>query len=229
MEVVTPFPMSVSKPSEVTFGCFITFEGNEGSGKSTQIERLRGRLEGLGYEVVWVREPGGTSLGEVLRDLLKHPPPGVCMGPSAELLLMNASRAQLVQEVIRPALLQGKVVLCDRFLHSTLAYQGYGRGLDLVRVERAIDLAVGETRPTKTLLLDISVELSVRRCHERGGEGGADRFEKADREFFLRVEQGYRAMAAADPEGISVIDASQSMEAVEACVWEACRGILPVG
>src|ERR1044071_10342188 len=123
-------------------GLFITFEGTEGSGKSTQIKRLANRIAALGHEVVVLREPGGTPIGEEIRHLLKHSAANDAMTPEAELLLMNAARAQLVREVIRPALDAGKVVLCDRFFDSTLVYQGHGRGLDLKDVRRITDFAI---------------------------------------------------------------------------------------
>ena len=148
-------------------GSFITFEGIEGCGKSTQIERLAKRLAKLEKNVVQLREPGGTAIGEAIRETVKHPPGDNPISPDTELLLMNASRAQLVQQVIRPALANDCVVLCDRFYDSSLAYQGYGRGLDLAKVQRAIDLAVGETKPDITLLLDIPLEVSTDRVARR--------------------------------------------------------------
>src|ERR1035437_5474441 len=133
-------------------GAFITFEGTEGSGKTTQISRLAERLRAMGQRVRTLREPGGTPIGEEIRHTLKHSPANHAMTPEAELLLMNASRAQLVREVIRPALATGEVVLCDRFYDSPTAYQGYGRQLDLQMVRNMVDVAVGETRPDLTLL-----------------------------------------------------------------------------
>src|SRR5216684_3554857 len=135
-------------------GLFITFEGNEGSGKSTQVASLTARLESLGHKVRVLREPGGTPIGEEIRHTLKHSKDNAAMTPEAELLLMNASRAQLVREVIRPALAAGEIVLSDRFYDSTTAYQGHGRALDLKMVEAVVNFAVGETRPHLTLLLD---------------------------------------------------------------------------
>ena len=134
---------------------FITFEGTEGGGKSTQIQLLAERLRSAGCVVRVLREPGGTPIGEEIRHTLKHSEANHAMTSEAELLLMNASRAQLVREVIRPALAAGEVVLCDRFHDSTTAYQGYGRQLDLGRVAAVIDFAVGETRPDVTWLLDV--------------------------------------------------------------------------
>src|SRR5579885_1687032 len=134
-------------------GLLITFEGSEGCGKSTQIALLAERLRGLGFTVKLVREPGGTPIGEEIRHTLKHSQQNKAMTAEAELLLMCASRAQLVREVIRPALAAGEIVLCDRFYDSTAAYQGYGRGLDLSVIQQMTDFAVGETRPHLTLLL----------------------------------------------------------------------------
>src|SRR5436190_7994223 len=188
-------------------GVFITFEGTEGGGKSTQITRLAERLTGLGRIVRTLREPGGTPIGEEIRHTLKHSKENVAMTAEAELLLMNASRAQLVREVIRPALAAGEIVLCDRFYDSTVAYQGYGRQLDLKIVQTLIDFAVGETRPDLTLLLMVPVAISEARRLERqtsflslpqkpsGGPGAVplrfdaplrDRMEEADRKFFER-------------------------------------------
>src|SRR6266550_8470585 len=144
-------------------GLFITFEGTEGSGKSTQISRLAERLRGMGRTVRTLREPGGTPIGEEIRHTLKHSAQNEAMTAETELLLMNASRAQLVREVIRPALAAGEIVVCDRFYDSTTAYQGYGRELDLNTVQAVINFAVGETRPDLTLLLHIDPDLSETR------------------------------------------------------------------
>ncbi len=196
-------------------GLFITFEGTEGGGKSTQIARLAERLTALNLKVRQMREPGGTPIGEEIRHLLKHSEANHAMAPETELLLMNASRAQLVREVIRPALAAGEVVLCDRFYDSTVAYQGYGRGLDLTHVQSVIDFAIGETKPDLTLLLHVPVAVSETRRSLRGEEQ-RDRFEEADREFFLRVEAGYEAIAKAEPNRVKIVDATQSIEAVGA-------------
>src|SRR5215469_16443734 len=144
-------------------GLFITFEGTEGCGKSTQIELLGRQLRTMGHRVRALREPGGTSIGEEIRHTLKHSKSNAAMTAEAELLLMNASRAQLVREVIRPALAAGEIVLSDRFYDSTTAYQGYGRQLDLKMVKAIIDAAVGETRPDLTLLFHISHEAAEER------------------------------------------------------------------
>src|SRR5215831_21156078 len=148
-------------------GAFITFEGTEGCGKSTQIKLLAERLQMLGHRVRTLREPGGTLVGEEIRHTLKHSPNNHAMTAEAELLLMNASRAQLVREIIRPALAAGEIVLSDRFYDSTTAYQGYGRQLDLDKVKAVIDFAVGETRPNLTLLLTVPHEVSQERLLHR--------------------------------------------------------------
>ena len=191
-------------------GSFITFEGIEGCGKSTQIERLARRLAKLEKNVVQLREPGGTAIGEAIRETVKHPPGDNPISPDTELLLMNASRAQLVQQVIRPALAKGRVVLCDRFYDSSLAYQGYGRGLDLAKVQRAIDLAVGETKPDITLLLDIPLEVSTDRVARRQSETGEsnDQFDRSGDHFFQRVLDGFHALAEAEPQRYRIINAN---------------------
>ena len=202
-------------------GYFISFEGTEGCGKSTHIKKLATWLEKEGHTVRTLREPGGTESGEEIRELLKHGPDN--LAPEAELLLMNASRAQLVREIIRPALAAGEVVLCDRFFDSTTIYQGAGRGLDSVHVQAVIDFAVGETRPDLTLLLEIPLEISEKR---RAKRSGSDRFESADREFFKRIEAGYTALAEAEPDRIQVIDASRPLEIVQADILIAVSAAL---
>jgi dTMP kinase len=205
-------------------GLFITFEGTEGSGKTTQISRLAERLRSTGHKVRSLREPGGTPIGEEIRHTLKHSPANHAMTPEAELLLMNASRAQIVREVIRPALQDGEVVLCDRFYDSTTAYQGYGRQLDLRMVKNIIDVAVGDTRPDLTLLFVIPAALSEARRLARQPTLPLtikrDRFEEADQSFFNRVAQGYQAIAAADPQRVRQLDASGTVAELEATVWK---------
>jgi dTMP kinase len=230
-------------------GLFITFEGTEGCGKSTQISLLVERLHSLGYAAHALREPGGTPIGEEIRHTLKHSEDNVAMTPEAELLLMNASRAQLVREVIRPALAAGEMVLCDRFYDSTLAYQGYGRQLDLKVVKAVIDIAVGDTRPDLTLLMQVSPEVSEQRRATRrdamlldvrphGGrvrgpaklpfsEPLRDRMEEADRSFFERVARGYEAIASAEPQRVRFVDASGTIEAVSAAIWDLVQPMLP--
>ena len=203
-------------------GLFITFEGNEGSGKSTQISLLADRLRFMGRTVRTLREPGGTPIGEEIRHTLKHSKVNHAMTPEAELLLMNASRAQLVREVIRPALAHGEIVLCDRFYDSTTAYQGYGRRLDLRMVQQIIEVAVGDTRPDLTLLLMVSQEISELRRLARQSTLPfmlRDRMEEADRAFFERVVSGYQAIAAAEPHRVRCIPAIGSVDQLKEAIW----------
>jgi dTMP kinase len=213
----------------MTKGLFITFEGSEGCGKSTQVELLARRLRLFGHRVRTLREPGGTPIGEEIRHTLKHSQQNHAMTPEAELLLMNASRAQLVREVIRPALEAGEIVLCDRFYDSTTAYQGYGRELDLQMVKAVIDVAVGETRPNLTLLLTVSAEIAEMRRAMRQATLPfmRDRIEEADKKFFERVVMGYESIAAAEKNRVRVLDASGSTENVCAKIWEAVEPALP--
>ena len=207
-------------------GLFITFEGTEGGGKSTQIQLLVEKIRAQGGVVRLLREPGGTPIGEEVRHTLKHSPNNGAMTPEAELLLMNASRAQLVREIIRPALEDGEIILCDRFYDSTTAYQGYGRELDLEKVRAVIDFAVGETRPDLTFLLHVPIAVSEARRQARTVEHGRDRFEEAAREFFQRVEIGYQAIAAAEPQRIRVVDATRSIPEVQAEIWRIVEHLL---
>jgi dTMP kinase len=203
-------------------GLFITFEGTEGSGKSTQIDILAQRLHAGGLAVRRFREPGGTPIGEEIRHTLKHSTVNHAMTAETELLLMNASRAQLVGEAIRPALAAGAIVLCDRFYDSTVAYQGHGRGLDPVMVRKIIDCAVGRTRPDLTFLLLVPVKVSEERRRARllpGLEMVRDRMEEADRSFFERVEAGYKKLAAEEPDRVRSIDATASPEEVSREIW----------
>jgi dTMP kinase len=208
---------------------FITFEGTEGSGKSTQISLLAEHLRSLGHTVRTIREPGGTPIGEEIRHTLKHSAANQAMTPEAELLLMNASRAQIVREVIRPALAAGEIVLCDRFYDSTTAYQGHGRGLDLAIVKAVIDFAVGDTRPDLTLLLLVSHDVSEERRLARQATLPfmRDRIEEADRGFFKRVAKGYQAIAKAEPERVRTIDASGKVDTIRQAIWKLVEPLLP--
>ena len=210
-------------------GQFITFEGTEGCGKSTQIELLARRLRDLSHRVHTLREPGGTPVGEEIRHTLKHSKANVAMTPETELLLVNASRAQLVREIIRPALAVGEIVLCDRFYDSTTTYQGYGRGLDLALVRSVIDFAVGDTRPNLTLLLHVTPEVSAERLLSRQSilPFIRDRMEEGDTNFFARVAKGYEAIAAAEPDRVRVVDGTGSIEVVSARIWECVQPVLP--
>lgn len=209
-------------------GLFITFEGNEGSGKSTQIALLAARLQKMGHRVRTLREPGGTPIGEEIRHTLKHSTNNQAMTAEAELLLMNASRAQLVREVIRPALDAGEIVLCDRFYDSTTAYQGYGRQLDLKQVEAIVRFAVGDTHPDLTLLLLVPDTTSQSRRASRQAREPLlrDRIEEANDEFFQRVVQGYKAIAQREPHRVKQIDGTGDMPQVEARIWDVLTPVL---
>ncbi len=172
-------------------GTFITFEGGEGTGKSTQIRLLAERLEAAGLTVRALREPGGTVVGEAVRRILLDPDHAE-LGVSTEILLYEASRAQLVDEVIRPALEAGEVVLCDRFFDSTTAYQGYARGIDLARIDALNAAATGGLVPDRTLVLDIDPAIGIRRATAES----ADRLEAEDLGFHVRVRDGFLAIAA---------------------------------
>jgi len=212
-------------------GLFITFEGTEGSGKSTQAVLLVEKLRTWGRTVRLFREPGGTPIGEEIRHTLKHSHANDAMTAEAELLLMNASRAQLVREVIRPALAQGEIIVCDRFYDSTTAYQGYGRQLDLETVRRIIEVAVGDTRPDLTLLLQVPAAVSEERLRSRQSTLPfmRDRIEEADRQFFERVAKGYLAIAAAEPKRIHIIDAAGTVEEVQSAIWRSVASLVAIG
>ena len=205
-------------------GLFITFEGTEGSGKSTQIPILAERLRGLERTVRTLREPGGTPIGEEIRHTLKHSKANEAMTAEAELLLMNASRAQLVREVIRPALAAGEIILSDRFYDSTTAYQGYGRQLDLRMVRSIVDAAVGDTRPNLTLLFLLPYDVAEKRRLERQPhlpmEIRRDRIEEAGKAFFERAAKGYEAIAAAEPNRVRTVDADGNVNQISERVWK---------
>ncbi len=202
-------------------GLFITFEGTEGSGKTTQIAMTAERLRIGGRDPILLREPGSTPLGEQLRQIIKNPA-NSNMSPEAELLLMNASRAQLVREKIQPGLQNGRVVLCDRFADSTVAYQCFGRGLPAAKADQIIQFATGGLKPDLTILLLLPPSASEARQRVRFEQTGAgrDRIEGAGRDFFERVAQGYLHLAHTDPDRVKMIDASGTIEAVQARIWE---------
>ncbi|MDF1553321.1 MAG: dTMP kinase [Deferrisomatales bacterium] len=210
-------------------GVFLTLEGGEGTGKTTQLDLLAKQLRALGRNVLLTREPGGTALGARLRELLvRHSddPPV----PISELLLYAADRAHHVATVVRPALEAGAVVLCDRYADATLAYQGYGRGLDLEAVVTLNGLATGGLWPHRTVLLDLPPEQGVRRSLERqaGSHGPREeRFEAEALGFHRRVRDGYRAIAAAEPERVRVVLAHGNPAQVAARVWAAVSDLFP--
>ena len=207
-------------------GFFITFEGIEGCGKSTQLELLKAHLESKGRAVLSVREPGGTLLGERVRSVLLN---GTEEGidPWAELFLYEACRAQLVARVIRPALAEGKVVLCDRFFDSTLAYQGFGRGLDAGKIEGLNALATGGLVPDLTFLVDCAEDVGLKRAWARiNASAGAreDRFEKEELAFHRRVREGFLAIAGAVPR-VKVIDGSREISTVHREICDIIEGV----
>lgn len=201
-------------------GSLLTFEGGEGAGKSTLIASLARRLAAEGGlaadDIVRVREPGGTTLGEGIREILKRPDAAICS--PAEALLFAACRAELVDQVIRPALAAGKVVLCDRFADSTVAYQQGGRGLPADLVAAANRLACGDTRPALTVLLDLDPAVGLARASRRD-EGKPDRLESLDLAFHRRVRETYRALAAAEPARFLTLDATLAPGDVAERLW----------
>ncbi|KFN47517.1 dTMP kinase [Arenimonas metalli] len=202
-------------------GLFISIEGGEGAGKSTVIAALQEALAATGREVVLTREPGGTPEGEAIRALLLDP--ANSLAAETELLLMFASRAQLVRQLIRPALARGAVVVADRFTDASFAYQGGGRGLDMGRIAELERWAAG-IKPDLTLLLDVGVAQGLARARARGGE--PDRIEREREDFFERVRAVYLARAAAEPARFRVVDASQPVQAVREAVQAALAGWL---
>jgi dTMP kinase len=197
-------------------GRFVVFEGPEGAGKSTQIERLAARLRAHGIEPVRTREPGGTPMGDRVRAVLLDP--DLRVDATAEFLLYAATRAQHVAEVIAPALAGGRTVLSDRFAAASVAYQGYGRGLDLAWVADVNDRAVGPWVPDRVLLLDLEPEVGLARAAARGRP---DRLEAADLSFHRRARQGFLTQAAADPARWRRLDAAQDVDALADAVWTA--------
>ena len=202
-------------------GLFITFEGGEGCGKSTQSRLLLKKLEQRNIPVVLTHEPGGTALGNELRKTLKRKRDS-SISPQAELFLLAASRAQLVADLIRPALEEGKVVLCDRFTHSTMVYQGYGRGLDFTAIKMVNNMATRNLNPDLIILLDISPEQGLARKQSL-----KDRFELEDLSFHRRVREGYLKIAAAEPDRWLVIDASLPKGKIAEIIWDRVSQLLP--
>lgn len=204
---------------------FVTFEGSDGSGKTTQIHLLADHLRSAGRTVLTTREPGGTRIGDGIRQLLldlAHTE----MHARAETLLFNAARAQIVAEVIRPALAAGKTVLCDRFADSTLAYQGYGHQQDIAELQRLIAYATGGLRPDLTVFLDIPPEDGIRRNRGRA-DGDWNRLDAQELSFYQRVEAGYRHLIAQEPERWAVINATRSRDEVHHDVVRAVQSRLP--
>ncbi len=210
---------------------FITFEGPEGSGKTTQTARLSHALLANGRDVITTREPGGTRIGDGVRAILLNAEHRE-MHPATEALLFNAARAQLVHEVIHPALEAGKIVLCDRYVDSTLAYQGHGHGQPLAKLRPVIDFATGRLLPDLTIFLDIEVQVGLQR--KRRGDGDLptseaewNRMEEQTLHFHQRVRRGYLALAAAEPSRWLLVDARRGADAVAAEILDGVQAALP--
>lgn len=202
---------------------FITFEGGEGVGKSTNIEYCRQHLEKQGFEVLVTREPGGTEIAEIIRDELLKKPHKERMSDVTELLLVFAARAQHIEALVKPALDRGCWVLCDRFTDSTIAYQGYGRGIELELINQLKDIAQLGIEPDKTFLLDAPVDVGMGRAKARGP---ADRFEIEQLDFFTRVREGFLALAETSPQRVSIINAAQELAQVQADLKYAIEQML---
>lgn len=205
-----------------TRGYLISFEGSEGSGKSTQISRIATRFEEAGYDVVVTREPGGTGIGEEIRHILMHFNEGDKMMPETELLLFAASRAQLVREIILPSVEQGKIVLCDRFMDSTTVYQGIARKIQSEPVHLINTFAVGNMIPDVTVVIDIDAEVGMRRIKHRVNDL-PDRMERENIEFYQKVRNGYLMLAKAMPERFIVVDGEMEREALGESIWKELR------
>jgi len=201
---------------------FITFEGGEGSGKSYQAEALYKKLAGLAIPAILTHEPGATPLGDKITRWLKWGR-DINISPMSELLLFNASRAQLVAEVIRPALEEGKVVICDRYADSTVAYQSYGRGLDLARVLVVNAAAMQGVLPNLTILMDLPVEVGLTRKKDKK----PDRFEQETLAFHRRVRDGYLKLAKSEPKRWLIIDATQSRAKITGIIWKKVSQLIP--
>lgn len=195
---------------------FITFEGPDGSGKTSQVAALAEFLVGQGFNVLVTREPGGTAIGDQIRAILSDLGNSE-MNPRTETLLFLAARAQIVEQVILPALAEGTIVLCDRYADSTLAYQGYGHQKNLDQIQTLLDFATGGLKPALTLLLDVDVEVGLQR---RASGGQWNRLDAYDLDFHRRVRQGYHQLVQADPQRWVVIDAGQSPEQVQKAVQQ---------
>ena len=191
---------------------FVTFEGPEGSGKSSQIALLASFLEAQGFAVVRTREPGGTPIGNEIRACV-HNVVNTAMTPVAEMLLYSASRAQHVGELIRPSLNSGYIVLCDRFADSTIAYQGYGRGLDLAQLHQVTEIATGGLKPALTFLLDVDVEVGLAR--RTGGGLEMNRLDLETVQFHQRVREGYHLLAQSDPDRWVIVDGERPLPIIQ--------------
>lgn len=201
-------------------GKLISFEGSEGSGKSTQITRLAAHLQKMKRDVVSVREPGGTEIGEQIRNIIVHNSKGDEMCAETELLLFTAARAQLVREVIAPALAKGTIVLSDRFLDSSTVYQGIGRNLALDPVHQINRFAVGNVMPDLTVIIDVPTDVSLSRIRQRASDV-PDRMERENIDFYNKVREGYLLLARSMPERFVVIDGTKGEDVIEKKIWAA--------
>ncbi len=204
-------------------GTFITFEGGEGCGKSTHIDRLVTRLRRDGHQVLVTREPGGTDVGEQIRHILQYSKQSTAMVPETELLLFCASRAQLVHEVIEPALNDSRVVICDRFFDSTTVYQGVGRKIAPQTVAAINNFAISANLPGLTLVIDLDPRVGLERAR---GRELFDRMENQSLEFYDRVRQGYLDLARREAHRVKVIDGSRSIEVIEKQIWDLVKRVL---
>lgn len=204
---------------------FITFEGTEGCGKSTQVRRLAARLEKLHIPFLLTREPGGTTIGETIKELLQFTPQAAAMKPETELLLFAASRSQLVREVIKPALERGECVISDRFFDSTTVYQGAARKLDVDFVQQLNAFAVNDCQPDITFVFDVDLATAQTRMQQTARR--PDRMEQEPAEFYERVRQGYRDLAARESKRIVMIDGAQTPDNIENEVWETLMSRFP--
>ena len=200
-------------------GYFITFEGSEGCGKTTQIEALAKALEAQGKTVLITREPGGTLIGEKIRNLLQDPGLKNEISDMAELLLFSASRAELIASRIQPALKRGEIVICDRFYDSTYVYQGLGRAIGMDIVEQLNQITVGTLKPDLTILLDLDAKVGIERAKSRQS-GELDRIENESLAFFEAVRNGYLELAKKEPERFKTIDGLLSVDAIKAIIWD---------
>ena len=200
-------------------GYFITFEGSEGCGKTTQIEALAKALEAQGKTVLITREPGGTLIGEKIRNLLQDPSHKNEISDMAELLLFSASRAELIASRIQPALKRGEIVICDRFYDSTYVYQGLGRAIGMDIVEQLNQITVGTLKPDLTILLDLDAKVGIERAKSRQS-GELDRIENESLVFFEAVRNGYLELAKKEPERFKTIDGLLSVDAIKAIIWD---------
>ncbi|CAN7149805.1 dTMP kinase [Paenibacillus sp. LjRoot56] len=210
-------------------GIFITFEGPDGSGKTTQLKKIAQELQKLGHDVLVTREPGGTSISDKIRSIILDPVNGE-MVDQAEVLLYAASRAQHVHELILPALKAGRIVLCDRFIDASVAYQSYGLGVDIEMVKNISKYASSGLQATRTYMMDVPVEVSLERLNQRAGATEftqqLDRIEQKNVEYHSRVRAGFHQIAADHPKRVIMIDANRDAERIAADIWQDCKQLL---